>query len=195
MEAGLGKILALGSSGGPKKKLGKGKIALIVIGAILVLGAIGNLTSTPSSTSGLSSGNPTTEPPATTPGIGTPVEDGSFRFVIHSVSCGQSSIGSGFTSATAQGQFCTVKLSVENIKDSSQTFDASSQYLFDVQGRKYDTSSDAIFALPDSNSFLEDVNPGNRVEGEIAFDIPAGDSADHLELHDSPFSGGVTVKV
>jgi hypothetical protein len=41
--------------------------------------------------------------------------------------------------------------------------------------------------------FFNSINPGNTVHGEIAFDLPPGDAAVKAELHDSAFSGGVTV--
>ena len=46
----------------------------------------------------------------------------------------------------------------------------------------------------DSVSF-NDINPGNTVRGELAFDMPAGHKAVKAELHDSAFSGGVTVNL
>jgi hypothetical protein len=43
--------------------------------------------------------------------------------------------------------------------------------------------------------FLQDINPGNSVSGIVVFDVPNGQTPGHLELHDSAFSGGVTVNV
>jgi Domain of unknown function (DUF4352) len=47
----------------------------------------------------------------------------------------------------------------------------------------------------DSHAFLEDINPGNSVNGIIVFDIPKDATIVKLELHDSAFSGGVVVNV
>src|SRR6266536_106932 len=44
-------------------------------------------------------------------------------------------------------------------------------------------------------AFLTDINPGNTVRALILFDLPKGDKAVKAELHDSPFSGGVTVRL
>ena len=86
-------------------------------------------------------------------------------------------------------------MSVENTGAESQLMDASSQYLF-IGDKEYSTSSDALLAVDDSeNFFLEEINPGNFVEGVMVFDIPVGGQPDRLELHDSPFSGGVTVSI
>lgn len=43
--------------------------------------------------------------------------------------------------------------------------------------------------------FLNDINPGNTVQGQLAFDMPAGVRAVKAELHDSLFSDGVTVSL
>jgi hypothetical protein len=86
-------------------------------------------------------------------------------------------------------------MKVENTGDEPQFMDASSQYMF-IGDKEYSTSSDALLALDDSeNFFLEQINPGNSVEGVMVFDIPVGGQPDRLELHDSALSGGVTVSI
>jgi hypothetical protein len=85
---------------------------------------------------------------------------------------------------------------VRNIGDASRLFDASSQKLFDTTGRQYSAASEAILYLGDrAKSFLQQINPGNSVDGIVVFDIPAGTKLDRIELHDSLFSGGVAVKL
>lgn len=152
----------------------------------------GNSTGTGDSTSaGDNSGN--TAPEGA--GIGDPVGDGQFTFTVNSVKCGASSIGSGVFASKAQGEYCLVSMKVQNTGDESQYMDASSQYMF-IGDKKYSTSSDALLALDDSdNFFLQEINPGNSVEGTMVFDITKGGKPDRLELHDSPFSGGVTVNI
>ena len=39
------------------------------------------------------------------------------------------------------------------------------------------------------------INPGNSVRGLIYFDLPANDKTVTAQLHDSAFSGGVTVSL
>jgi hypothetical protein len=46
-----------------------------------------------------------------------------------------------------------------------------------------------------SDAWLEEINPGNSVDGVIPFDVPEGVSPVSIELHDSMFSSGVTVDV
>jgi Telomeric repeat-binding factor 2. len=47
--------------------------------------------------------------------------------------------------------------------------------------------------LDDSNAFLNNINPGNSVAGILVYDVPKGLTLSKIELHDSMFSGGVTV--
>ena len=129
--------------------------------------------------------------------IGTPVRDGKFQFTItsvsHAVSVGDTADGFG---DTAQGKYTILHVTVTNISSQPQTLFDSNQYVFDASGRKYDVSTSAdmdINGASDSVLF-NDINPGNTVRGELAFDMPAGLKAVKAELHDSAFSGGVTVK-
>ena len=138
---------------------------------------------------------PTTAPNDEVPGIGDPAGDGQFTFVVQSVACGESSIGSGLFAEDAQGEYCLVNMKVRNTGDVSQMMDSSNQFMF-IGNKEYAPSSDAVLALDESeNFFLEEINPGNAVEGVMVFDIPKGGKPDRLELHDSLFSGGVTVKI
>jgi len=69
---------------------------------------------------------------------------------------------------------------------------ASDQYLFDANGKRYSADDTAWTAL-ENNPLLEQVNPGNSVKGIIVFDVPKTVKPAKIELHDSAFSGGVTV--
>lgn len=129
------------------------------------------------------------------PGIGTPVADGVFEFVVTGVEPGVARIGDEMLGVEAQGQFVLVRVTVTNVGDAAQIFDASSQTLLDAQGRTHSADSGSAIYLPDANSFLTSVNPGNTVDGIVVFDIPAEATPVSVELHDSPFSGGVTVAV
>ena len=45
----------------------------------------------------------------------------------------------------------------------------------------------------EDQTFLEQINPGNRVTGTLIYDVPEGTKLTSIELHDSVFSGGVKV--
>ncbi|WP_448059466.1 DUF4352 domain-containing protein [Cellulomonas hominis] len=128
-------------------------------------------------------------------GIGTPVRDGKFEFTVTALEPGVARIGDELLGQDAQGQFVLVHVTVTNIGDEAQYFDASSQTLLDTLGRQHSADSAAALYVDDSNSFLNQINPGNSVEGIVVFDIPADAVPAALELHDSMLSGGVTVQV
>lgn len=110
-------------------------------------------------------------PPTPAAGVGKPVRDGKFEFLV-----------SAWDPATA-----TAYVSVTNIGDRPHSLAMSAQYLYDKQDRKFepefDWTSDLAFA---------DLNPGQSVSGSLTYML-SGAVPDRLELHDSIFSGGVDV--
>lgn len=127
------------------------------------------------------------------PRIGTAARDGDFEFTVTKVKDGLDHIGSAHMNKKAQGQYVEVYVTVRNIGKEARTFAASSQYAYDTEGRKFDTDSAAALYVSDSNSFLDDINPGNTSKGVIVFDIPKDEKITELEFHDAAFSGGVAV--
>jgi hypothetical protein len=126
--------------------------------------------------------------------IGQPARDGKFEFTVKSSKCGVRTVGTSLLGAEAQGQFCLVTVNVKNIGKESQMFDGSSQKAYDAKGTEYSADSTAaLYANKNADTFLNDINPGNQVTGVVVFDIPKNVKITKLELHDSPFSGGVTV--
>jgi Domain of unknown function (DUF4352)/Protein of unknown function (DUF2510)/Domain of unknown function (DUF4190) len=137
----------------------------------------------------------TEEPPAPEgAGFGDTVRDGQFEFTVTGIQPPVETVGEDFLAEEAQGQFIIVRVTVTNVGDEARTLDASSQYLYDADGRRYETSS-ALFTLEDADKvFLENINPGNTVtDAPLLYDVPDGFVPVSIELHDSPFSGGVTV--
>jgi hypothetical protein len=140
----------------------------------------------------------TTHPPAaTTPppaGLNTPVRDGKFQFVVTAVNCGRKSVGAGPFSRKAQGQFCVVSLSVENVGDSGQLLLDGAQVGIGADGTEYTPDSAAgLVANANASTWINMIEPGKTVTGAIVYDLPKDNELVRLELHDSPFSQGVTV--
>lgn len=125
--------------------------------------------------------------------IGQAVRDGKFEFTVTRVQPGIARVGTADLGQAAQGQFVFVYVTVRNIGGQAQTFDGSSQYLYDRADRKYDADSAAAVYLDSSKSFLNDINPGNAVSGIVVFDVPKATVPVRAELHDSPFSVGAKV--
>jgi hypothetical protein len=128
------------------------------------------------------------------------VSDGKFAFTVNKFTCGEKTVGANqYAQVNAQGQFCRMNLTVKNTGDESQTLSDSAQVVYDAQGKKYSADSSAdIYASNDNSAtstWLNNINPGNSVTGDILFDVPAGTTPVTAELHDSSFSGGAKVSL
>ncbi|WP_230976527.1 DUF4352 domain-containing protein [Georgenia wutianyii] len=133
--------------------------------------------------------------PVDLPKIGDAVRDGKFEFTVTAVETGVAAVGNDLFGEEAQGQFVLVHMTVANIGDEAQMLSGSNQTLVDDQGRQHSANSSAAIYLDDADTFLNDINPGNSVEGVVVFDVPADAVPAAIELHDSVFSGGVTVSL
>ena len=164
-------------------------IALVVIIAAVTSG--GDDSGSASSDGGSSSGDATQ-----VVGLNQAAKDGKFEFTVKGVDCSKNSLGSAGVTTQASGTFCLVNVSVANIGDEAQTLDSTSQYGYDASGKKFSTDTESAFYLDDAGDALfEQLNPGASVDGVLVFDVPVGTQLTKLELHDSMFSGGVTVEL
>jgi hypothetical protein len=130
---------------------------------------------------------------AATPGIRHPARDGQFEFVVRSVRCGLRRVGPELARQTPQGRFCLVAVSVANVGIEARDFDAGQQRLFGADGRRHSVDAAATAANGGVRLLHSLINPGNRVEGTLVYDVPPRTRPARLELHDSPLSRGVTV--
>lgn len=180
----------------------KHKVWSVVI-ALVVLGSIGAASSgnqnTGTNTNSSNNTNQTASKQVQLAKIGQPARDGKFEFVVNSIKCGETSLSDSFgnVEATAQGQFCRVNVSVKNISTVPYSFEETAQYLYGPDGSKYSLSTEAtIWAQPsDQDPWGNDINPGNKLTGDLMFDIPKGTTPATAELHDSSASGGVKVNL
>jgi hypothetical protein len=135
-------------------------------------------------------------PPSENPGMKDAVRDGKFEFVVSKVNCGRDSVGKGPVKKEPQGQYCIVSLTVENISTKKQVFSDSYQDAIGVDGAVYGADTAAgVIENETGIAVFNTINPGNAVSAKIVYDIPSDASIAKLELHDSPFSGGVTVLI
>lgn len=160
-------------------------------------------TASPSAEAGASASSPeasaepsqTPEEPAA-PGLGTPVRDGKFEFTVTAVEDGGTEVGGEFLKEQAQGTFRLVHVTVTNIGTEPQTLFDSNQKIIDDQGRSFEPNSTAgLYLDSNQNVWITPVNPGNTVTGILVFDMPTDATPVAIELHDSAFSGGVTVSL
>jgi hypothetical protein len=85
-------------------------------------------------------------------------------------------------------------MNVKNIKSGSQSFGASDQKAVDGHGNQLDADDGALIYLPNGvGEAFEQVNPGISITATVPFQVPASGKITKFILHDSAFSGGVTV--
>ncbi len=85
-------------------------------------------------------------------------------------------------------------MNVKNIKSGSQSFGASDQKAVDGHGNQLDADDGALIYLPNGvGEAFEQVNPGISITATVPFQVPALGKITKFILHDSAFSGGVTV--
>ena len=176
-----------------KRFIGLGLIAIIVI---IVIAANSGSKSNNTNLSTAGGSTATTVAPGT-PGLNQVALDGSFAFTVTSVNCNQTTLGSApiTTDAPAGSQWCVANMTVKNVKTSAQSFLASNQKATDANGSQLSADSLGLIYIPGSDSALSTVNPGVTIQATVPFRLATGDTIKSLQLHDSAFSGGVTVKV
>lgn len=181
-----------------KKKRYVGPLGLLLLIVIVSVAAGGDdgdgeVASDPASEEGEGAGDSEDEE-AEQIGIGETAQDGQFTFTVNEpLDCGQKVIGEEPMTDEAQGQWCIMAITVENHGDRAQALSASNQYLYDEQDREF--SAGMPMAAMGETPIYEQINPGNMVEGQVFFDVPEGIQPVAVELHDSPFSGGVRVNL
>jgi hypothetical protein len=177
-----------------KRFIGLGVIAVIVI--IAIAASSGSKSNDNSSASSAGGGSTATTTAPGTPGLNQMALDGSFAFTVTSVTCNTSlSSGPLSTEAPAGSQWCLANMTVKNVKTSAQEFSSSDQKATDAKGNQLSSDTGALLYVDNSSSALSTVNPGVSIQAVVPFQLATGDTIKSLQLHDSPFSNGVTVKV
>ncbi len=195
----------------PRKKnrtpLIVGSVVALVV-AIAILGSMGGGDKTPSSTSveqdSAASAAPFIPSTAAAPStptaapVGSAVRDGKFEFQVLDIATSKTvsdPTGNPYMTATAQGTFVVITLSVKNIGNEPQNYFGQNQKVIDSSGREYSPNSEADMYMNTDVAPLGDINPGNSIQVKVPFDVPPGTNLTELELHDSMFSGGVSIKL
>ncbi|KIH99801.1 hypothetical protein LP52_05430 [Streptomonospora alba] len=161
-------------------------LVLIVGGIVVAVSSGGDGPSDgPSVEAGDDSGNGGDGGQEAEAGIGDPVESGAFRFTVTEVETGVTELSddSGMMTETPDGQYVIVHVTVENIGDQAGTFDSTQQTLLDAEGKEYSADS-AAEAMTSQDAFLNQINPGNTVQGKLPFDVPEGVEPTKIELRD-----------
>jgi hypothetical protein len=125
---------------------------------------------------------------AAAPGIGSPVRDGQFEFTVTSVDR-SGTAGDPADPTQAKGEFFNMHLTVKNTGTEARIYGSWDQKLI-ISGKQYDGAS-----VPGVTNAYDDINPGLSIDTVVRFDIPVGAQPDAVQLHDSAFSGGITVRL
>jgi hypothetical protein len=129
-------------------------------------------------------------------GMDQPVRDGAFQFTADQVQCGVSAIGTPDDYQTPTGQFCVVTLTIKNVGTDPAIFADAIQKAYGPGGVWFGSDSEAAFyANPDPNIFFNDINPGNKVQALVVYDIPTDDHILRLEVHENPTTRGAIIKI
>ena len=131
--------------------------------------------------------------PAAMPRVGDPVWDEPFEFTVTKIECDVRQIGGNWLNAIPVGQFCVVRIRVENFSDRPQAFYGDHQVLVTTKGQRYSPSAEAASYLDQSRSLRELIDPGDQLTSRVVYDIPKRRTPDRLDLHASLDSPGVAV--
>jgi hypothetical protein len=131
--------------------------------------------------------------PAAMPHVGDPVWDEPFEFTVTKIDCDVRQIGGNWLNAVPQGQFCVLKINVENFSDRPQAFYGHHQVLITTKGQRYSPSADAASYLEQSRSLRELIEPGDQLISQVVYDIPKRRTPERIDLHASLDSPGVAV--
>ncbi len=178
---------ALPESGRPKH-LG---LILSIIAGVVVVGVIGAATTAAI----FASRSYRAAQKQATVGMDTPVRDGAFQFTVDGMRCGIREIGTPDDYTAPTGQFCAVTMSVANVGKSPAVFADALQKAYGPNGVSFISDSEAgLYANPNPDVFLNDINPGNRVRVVVVYDIPASGRILKLEVHENPDTKGAIIK-
>lgn len=136
------------------------------------------------------------KPKLPSPHIGQVAKDGNFAFTVTGVQCGLTTLGTAPISSTAPAgtQWCLATMTVKDDKSGAGTFGASDQKAIDGHGRELTADSGSVIYLPnDDSAIFSTVNPGVAITVVVPYQLPTTGKITKFVLHDSPFSGGVTV--
>src|SRR5690606_3726500 len=123
---------------------------------------------------------------------GDAVAHGAWEFTVLNGEEGVSEAEEEWEPHSPQGQYALVELRAKTVGSGPEWLGARDRALMDTDGKMYayDVSASSGF------DWLEPVNPGNEVQGVLAFDVPAGFELSHLLVNgEGSFADGVRVDV
>jgi hypothetical protein len=132
-------------------------------------------------------------PSPTIASVRTPVRDGQLQFVVTNVRSVHR-VGTGAAHRTPRGSYLLVTVTIRNLGRTARPFDLAGQHLVDSQGHRYSADVGATRYLGTA-ALPKAIPPGGSLTGTVPFDVPAGTRINQVELHGSPASTGVQVRL
>jgi hypothetical protein len=133
-----------------------------------------------------------TESPTPTSGSGPQGTDAGLTFAVTGVETAPSVKSQDASmEQTAQGEYLIVHLTVLNSGDQPATFVGAFQKL-KAGGTTYSVDDVATGYL---NGTVAQLNPGDKSDVTIAFDVPPGTTPESLEVHGDPASAGIEISL
>ncbi len=155
---------------------------LVIILIVIISSSSGNKNKGTNTVTTQGSNNKTTQT-ETIGKIGDAVTANDLSFTATDISKAKS-LGSSYSKKEAQGTFNVITLTIKNTGKETVTIDSSMLKVIDSQGRKFDYSIEGQtakgLAQGKVDLFLQQVQPGLSVTGDIVFDLP--DDATDLKL-------------
>lgn len=127
------------------------------------------------------------------PGIGTPVKSGDLQFTVTKVVRDQPQVGQEYLTEKAQGRYTLVYVTVRNVGNDSETLLDSEQKIKDADNKTYETDSMAELSMKNNDVWLQQINPGNAVDGVLVYDMPVGVKATAIDFSGGLFKDSATV--
>lgn len=124
-------------------------------------------------------------------GMNESASDGKFTFRVTDVTTTRGAVGF----SKPRGQWAIVTVVVTNTGREEQSFMVANQKLIGSNGAEYEADWVAGAGINDENALSLHLGPGFSTTMRLPFDIPLSVSPERIELHDSAFSGGVTVSL
>lgn len=163
-----------------KHKILTGVLVIILIA--IISSSSGNKNKGTNTTTTQGSNNKTTQTESIGK-IGEAVTANDLSFTATDISKAKS-LGNSYSKKEAQGTFNIITLTIKNTGKETVTIDSSMLKVTDSQGRKFDYSIEGQtakgLAQGKVDLFLQQVQPGLSVTGDIVFDLP--DDATDLKL-------------
>ena len=185
----------------PRRKWGPLKVTGIGCGGLLLLIFVVTVVGAAAGSGGGGGSSPGSSPAGAEQAVsaGQVAYDGDFAFRYKGMLCGAQAANDVYNAPDITGskpagtRECIIELKVTDDKSQAQTFFDSDQYAYDASGRQFTADDNGTYLTGDKDD--TQINPDVSITALVPFNIPAGDQITRLVLHDSEFSGGVTVNI